>query len=375
MINKQYNILFIPGGYHPLNSGPGNFISWTASGLAKNGQKVTIVSQQNKGGVTQGISAKRMDVDGIILQYVRSFWWQFHIPFFYRCYREMNRNDIIHLNSIFHPMCILVGIYATIMGKRNVIWSVHGGLFKYALRKSSKKKKIFLKIIKTFRPPFTFHVSSEDEFKSASVVLKDSKFVIVPTCIRVPKSISNKKENYHYILFMGRLHPIRGIELLFDALSKTDDFLLSSYKLKVAGTGDDSYSNELRIESQRLGLNGKVEFCAQVDGIHKSTLIEEALALILPSYSEGFGNVVLESLSAGTPVIASHGMPWEGLNQYKAGCWVEHASVAISKAISNLIKMSRDEHFTLRQNASRLAQEKFSIDICAKAWLNVPGFN
>lgn len=59
------------------------------------------------------------------------------------------------------------------------------------------------------------------------------------------------------------------------------------------------------------------------------------------SHSENFGNVIiLESLSQGTPVVASKGTPWEELNINNAGYWIDNSPDNIGQTIDKLISMS-----------------------------------
>ena len=53
----------------------------------------------------------------------------------------------------------------------------------------------------------------------------------------------------------------------------------------------------------------------------------------MPSHNENFGNVVVESLSQGTPVIASTGTPWKILEKYHAGYWIKNNPENIAKKI------------------------------------------
>jgi glycosyltransferase involved in cell wall biosynthesis len=88
----------------------------------------------------------------------------------------------------------------------------------------------------------------------------------------------------------------------------------------------------LESEVRLLGLEENVFFAGQVEGEDKLRLIQESICLILPSKSENFGNVVLESLMMGTPVIASKGTPWEALQQRNIGFWIDADPVEIAEA-------------------------------------------
>lgn len=114
-------------------------------------------------------------------------------------------------------------------------------------------------------------------------------------------SFSNRKG---YILFLGRLSAEKGVKTLLTALSKLDNV-----RLKIAGSGPEE--NNLKEYAERRCYNN-VDFLGHVSGGNKYKLIAEAQCMIVPSeWYENFPVSVMESLSLGTPVIASNigGLP------------------------------------------------------------------
>jgi len=109
-----------------------------------------------------------------------------------------------------------------------------------------------------------------------------------------------------YILYVGRLHKVKGAHLLIDAMR-----LLRArgrtMRLKIAGVGQDlSYVDALKQQVADAGLSEQVEFAGQVDPFAVPELYQEALCAVVPAVGyENLPNVVLESLACGAPVIAS----------------------------------------------------------------------
>ena len=71
----------------------------------------------------------------------------------------------------------------------------------------------------------------------------------------------------------------------------------------------------------------------------------------MPSHNENFGNVVVESLSQGTPVIASTGTPWQILQKYKAGYWISNSPEKIAEILDDVLILSKQEYNLMRLNS------------------------
>ena len=107
------------------------------------------------------------------------------------------------------------------------------------------------------------------------------------------------------VTFAGRLHPIKGIEVLIDALA----LLPASVVLLIAGEGREDgssrdYLGELRARADARGVSGRCRFIGHVRGLAR--LYAASDVTVLPSVgSEAFGRVVVESMACGTPAVAS----------------------------------------------------------------------
>ena len=75
---------------------------------------------------------------------------------------------------------------------------------------------------------------------------------------------------------------------------------------------------------------------------------------VLPSHNENFGNVYLESLATGTPIVASLGTPWSEVEECDCGKWVENSIEKTSKSIIEMLERDREE---MRENSMRLASK------------------
>jgi glycosyltransferase involved in cell wall biosynthesis len=162
--------------------------------------------------------------------------------------------------------------------------------------------------------------------------------------------INNWFENSKIIVSMGRLHKVKG----FDILIKAFLMVLNTYNdaiLLIAGedVGEKTILEALVKEND---LGNKVFFVGEISGQDKVDFLANADLFVLPSHSENFGNVYIESLAAGTPIVASKGTPWHEVKQADCGKWVANTVEDTAQAIVELLEKDREQ---MRINSKVLA--------------------
>lgn len=118
--------------------------------------------------------------------------------------------------------------------------------------------------------------------------------------VAISPAMSAVIEQGPYVLFLGRINWKKGLDRLIESMSSAP-----GVRLIVAGNDEEGYTSELKSLVTRRALQQRVIFAGPVYGDDKAALIAWARALVLPSYSENFGNVVLEAMAAARPIIVS----------------------------------------------------------------------
>jgi glycosyltransferase involved in cell wall biosynthesis len=109
-----------------------------------------------------------------------------------------------------------------------------------------------------------------------------------------------------YVLALGRLHPVKGLEILLDSfLEVVQDPRLREWQLVVAGGGDQRYASSLARRVSEQNGKARVLFAGWLDGDLKVAALRGAALLAQPSYHENFGLSVAEALLCGVPVLVS----------------------------------------------------------------------
>lgn len=160
--------------------------------------------------------------------------------------------------------------------------------------------------------------------------------------------------------YIGRIDSRKRVERLiyaFDANRET----FKDAELIIMGAWDAKYEQFLKDEVKRLKLNNVI-FTGFVSGSEKNRWLSGLSALVVPSDFENFGNIVTEALVRGVPVIASKGTPWQDLESYNCGYWIDNDQSSINKAMARFFSTSSEERYEMSLNGRRLIQDKYTID-------------
>jgi glycosyltransferase involved in cell wall biosynthesis len=136
-----------------------------------------------------------------------------------------------------------------------------------------------------------------------------------------------------YVLVLGRINWKKGLDRLIGALAR-----VGSARLVIAGNDEESYRAVLDPIAARLGVASRIVFTGSVHGADKAALLSNARLLVLPSYSENFGNVVVEAMAAGCPVIVSKDVGLaDAVRDTGAGIVVDGDPDTLSAAMTRLL--------------------------------------
>jgi len=156
-------------------------------------------------------------------------------------------------------------------------------------------------------------------------------------------------------LFLGRIHPKKGLPLLVDAWAKARP---SGWRMKVVGPDEGGHRAQVQKLVEKAGLIGEWEFSGPLDGEEKRQALAAASLFILPTYSENFGIAVAEALSSGLPVITTTGTPWQKIREHQCGWWVDPDANSLRTALAEATTMSPEQRKQMgRRGAAWMAAE------------------
>lgn len=248
--------------------------------------------------------------------------------------------DVVHSHGIW-MMPNVYPDWATRANTIPLVISPHGMLSEWALRRSRAVKWVFWNILQKWsltRAAF-FHATAENEYAAIRRLGFRQPVAIVPNGIDLPVISTRMREfesNERTLLFLSRLHPSKGVDMLLRAWARLQD-LYPEWRLDISGPGDARYVLELQGLAKSLATK-KVRFAGALYGADKERAYQSADLFVLPTYTENFGIVVAEALASGCPVITTKGAPWAGLIEHRAGWWidigVESLQIALHEAMA-----------------------------------------
>jgi glycosyltransferase involved in cell wall biosynthesis len=167
------------------------------------------------------------------------------------------------------------------------------------------------------------------------------------------------------VVSLGRLHQKKGLDVLIRAFGE----LLNTQpntKLLIGGGDDGQLENLRRLVAER-GLEESVYFVGAVNGTAKIDFLVGADAFALCSHSENFGNVYVEAMAAGLPIVASRNTPWRAVESRGCGRWVQAQVDDVASALLDVLAMNRD----IAARQARAFAKEFSNERVGSAFLEV----
>ena len=175
-------------------------------------------------------------------------------------------------------------------------------------------------------------------------------------------------ENRRIILFLSRIDPKKGLDLLIRAFAAVRERHKGALLL-LAGDGEPGYVAGLKMLVVQMGLAEDVVWAGQLSGALKQAAFASAETFVLPSYSENFGIALVEALAAGCPCVTTEGVAVASfVRRYAAGTVVVPSVSELANAIARMLE---DENYSAlcRTNARRLARSEFSLEAMGQALL------
>jgi glycosyltransferase involved in cell wall biosynthesis len=286
--------------------------------------------------------------------------------------------DLVHVHGLWEITAYRAVRTASRRGIPYVI-APSGTLRPDALRRKSMKKKIALTLDfrRRLQQASALHATSLQEAREMRALGLRSPIAVIPIGLHVDQFMSNGESDLlnsrwpelrgkRRLVFLGRIHPIKGLENLAAAWGLVAPEA-SDWQLVIAGPDEGGYRKRVEGALAAAGVSDRTTFTGEISGEDKCRMFRESDALVLPSISENFGFCVCEALAAGLPVIASRGTPWEGLETEGCGYWVEPAVEPLADGIRKLVDLEDRERRAMGARGRDWVAREFTAEASARA--------
>jgi glycosyltransferase involved in cell wall biosynthesis len=172
-------------------------------------------------------------------------------------------------------------------------------------------------------------------------------------------------------LFLGRIHPKKGCDLLIKAFAKvlaTDP----TWHLVFAGPDQTGWQKKLTQIAESAGVASRITWTGMVSGTMKWGAIHSSEVFVLPSHQENFGIAVAEALAAGLPALVTNKVNiWREIEADGAGLVTGDSLNGICNLLQLYSDLSPEAKLLMRQRAKQCFEEKFEITKAAQSLHNI----
>lgn len=346
--------------------------------LIERGHVITVYANGERADSPVRVTQNRpVFVDGMTVYYFKSLSKRFTAktnidlpylaPFVVR--RHLRAFDIVHIHTYRRMLAVPVWHYARRFRVPYIV-QAHGSLSTYFLK--GRQKRLFdrlwgLKILRDAARVIALTADEAAQYRAMGV--PEDRIEIIPGGIDFsafenlpPKGTFRAAygigENERMVLYLGRLHRIKGLDLLVNAFAGLCREV-AGVRLVMVG-GDDGYLQTLEQMVKDFGIGDRVTFTGFLDGEIKLAAYRDADVYVLPSIYECFPTTVLEACACGTPVIVTDVCQMAPQIADRVGLVVPGQAEALRRALVTILS---DDPMRARmaRNARRTAEDLYSM--------------
>jgi glycosyltransferase involved in cell wall biosynthesis len=346
-MNKPLRILQIIPSVSLVYGGPSQMVLGLSKALAEQDVEVTILTTDSNGDVGQAPLNVPCDrpiaQEGYQIRYFRCSpfrRYKFSLGLLQWLANHGREFDLAHIHALFSPVSSLAATVARYQQLPYILRPL-GTLDPADLQKKRQLKQLYAALLErpNLKGAAAIHFTSDQEAKISERFGTMSRDLVLPLGVKpvVQNRQAKQAVRAQYgipgdrpiILFMSRLDPKKGFDLLLPALQQLmaegQDF---HFVLAGSNAQDPGYEQQIYAQIQQSALVERTAIAGFVSGEDKAALLQAADLFVLPSYYENFGIAVAEAMVAGVPVVISDQVYiWHQIQQAEAG-WVSPCTVS-----------------------------------------------
>ena len=283
--------------------------------------------------------------------------------------------DVVHLHGLWTYASVAALRWSG--GRRPRVISPHGMLDSWALQNSALKKRIVAALFerRNVMGASALHALCGPEarairaygFRGPVATIPNGVFLRTePKAPEQPDWAPRVPDGAKVLLFLGRIHPKKGLDRLLQAMAMWSDPEAEAWHLVIAGWDQGGTEAALAAQAKTLNLARRIHFVGAQFGDQKAATLAAADAFVLPSLSEGLPIAILEAWEAGLPVLMTDAcnLP-EGFDA-GAAIRLESDAEGMADGLRVLGALSRQAIAELAARGRTLVETRFSWEHVAR---------
>lgn len=280
--------------------------------------------------------------------------------------------DVLHLHGLWQGHTRR-GARAARRADVPYLIAAHGMAEPWALRHKAFKKKVYTALVegKNLRRAACLHALSRPEIGHLRALAPRTPICLVPNGVDLrpfddlpPRSVLERSHpqlaGKFLLLFFGRLHAKKGLDLLAKALATVGRDRPDLHVL-LAGRDDGALGPFLgAVES--AGMSDRATSLGYLAGERAREAWGAADAFVLPSYSEGFSMAILEALAARRPAVVTTACHFPDLAEADGGIVVEPTEAGVTGGLRSLLDRTDADRAGLADRGRRLVESRYTWD-------------
>jgi glycosyltransferase involved in cell wall biosynthesis len=341
-------VLHVLPSLSPHWGGPVYFTRHLSTELAGRGISCVVFATKGpltgRGQAISGAEVRLFDTD------VWSKGWIAHSPGLGRALAmEVARVDVVHIHELWHyPHW--AALRAATQHRVPFVISPHGQFDPWMLRHRGWAKRLYAPVLlwPSLRRTFAVHVLTKREAAQARAFGVRRPMHVIPNAVDISRqdrlTVRDRFFARHpelrgkrLVLFIGRLHPQKGVDILLEAFARVVPSVPAAHLL-ITGPDEVGIEADLRAVQCKLGLARHITFTGPLYGGDKDEELAAADVFVLPSRAEGQSSAMLEAMASGVPVVVSMPANSPDVASASAGLVAGLSPEAVAVAIDYLLR-------------------------------------
>lgn len=366
---EPLQILFNLGSLYIDSSGPYLSLTQTAYNLHERGHEVAIVGTKDHWRQEAPTHLSPIQAYAFSRLGPKSFHFLPTLPFWLR---HFDSPDVISLQGIWMYSSAQIGRWAR---RKSISYMItaHGNFNPIALKVSAWKKGIARKLYveNLIKGAACFQAANEAEYRAMRNFGITKPICVIPNGINLPnleetqeiepvlpQSLLDKRT----CLYVGRLHPIKGLEELLTAWSRLKHFHYD-WQLVIAGPDSHGYRSKLETLITQEEIEDSVHLIGYVSDKEKAAWFRSSDLYILPSHSEGFAMTPLEAMSYGIPALLTPACNFPEAFEAGGALRITPIVEGICEGLEYMCAQSREDLCKMGAKARELIRERYNWDV------------